>query len=58
MRVALVGAEFEENLAVRYLWGALEAAGQRVTQVVFNDVDETEAAARALAESGAELAGF
>ena len=32
MHVVLVGAEFEENLAVRYLRGALEQAGHQVTQ--------------------------
>lgn len=58
MRVALVGAEFEENLAVRYLWAALEAAGREVIPIVFNEAGQTEAAARQLAESGAELAGF
>jgi anaerobic magnesium-protoporphyrin IX monomethyl ester cyclase len=58
MHVALVGAEFEENLAVRYLWGALEAAGHRVTQVVFNRSADLERAARAIADSGAELAGL
>ena len=58
MHVALVGAEFEENLAVRYLWGALEAAGHRVTNVVFNEADEVERAAREVASSGADLAGL
>lgn len=58
MHVALVGAEFEENLAIRYLWGALEAEGHRVTQVVFNGRAELELAAQELASSGAEVAGF
>ena len=58
MKIVLVGAEFEENLAVRYLRGALEAAGHRVKTVVFNSRAEVEEAARALAGSGAPLAGL
>jgi len=58
MRIALVGAEFEENLAVRYIWAALEQAGHEVRQIVFNDRAELEGAARELAGSGAELAGL
>jgi len=58
MRMALVGAEFEENLAIRYLWGALEQAGHEVRQVVFNGRADLERAARELADSGAALAGF
>ncbi|MBI5500265.1 MAG: B12-binding domain-containing radical SAM protein [Deltaproteobacteria bacterium] len=58
MRIALVGAEFEENLAIRYIRGALEADGHEVVQIVFNDPGALEPAARRLAESGAELAGF
>ena len=58
MHVVLVGAEFEENLAVRYLRGALERAGHTVTTLVFNHADDTEACASALARSGAPLAGL
>ncbi len=58
MHVVLVGAEFEENLAVRYLRGALEHAGHRVTTVVFNGADEVEEAARQIVASGAPLVGF
>lgn len=58
MRIALVGAEFEENLAIRYIWGALEAAGHEVVQVVFNDVLGLEDAAAQLARSNTDLAGF
>ena len=58
MHVALIGAELEENLAVRYLWGALERAGHRVTFIVFNEPGELEFCARALVASGAELAGL
>lgn len=58
MHVVLVGAEFEENLAVRYLWGALEAAGHRVQLIVFNRRSDLLRAARELADSGAPLAGL
>ena len=58
MRIALIGAEFEENLAVRYIRGTLEADGHEVVQIVFNDMTELDRAARQLAESCAELAGF
>lgn len=58
MRVALVGAEFEDNLAIRYLWSALEARGHQVVQVVFNAPEELERAARELCASGAAVAGF
>lgn len=58
MRIALVGAEFEENLAVRYIRGTLEAAGHDVVQLVFNEPADLERAARELAESGAPLCGM
>jgi anaerobic magnesium-protoporphyrin IX monomethyl ester cyclase len=58
MHVALVGAEFEENLAVRYLQGALEHAGHRVSSIVFNEAAHTERAARDILRSGAQLVGF
>ncbi|MFO0566852.1 MAG: radical SAM protein [Polyangiaceae bacterium] len=58
MHVVLVGAEFEENLAVRYLRGALEHAGHRVTTVVFNEPADTERAAREIVAARAPLAGL
>jgi len=58
VRIVLVGAELEENLAVRYIRGALEAEGHEVLQVAFNDCADTEAAASEIASSGAPLAGF
>ncbi len=58
MRIALIGAEFEENLAVRYLRGALEHAGHDVVQIVFNEPRDTAWAAQALARSGAAIAGL
>jgi len=58
MHVALIGAELEENLAVRYLRGALQHACHRVTQLVFDDAEQVEEVAHKLADSGAELAGM
>ena len=58
MNIALVGAECEENLALRYIRAALEARGYSVTQITFNAESDTEAAAEWLARSGAGLAGF
>ena len=58
MSIALVGAECEENLALRYIRGALEAQGHSVTQITFNAEADTEAAAECLARSGASLTGF
>jgi radical SAM superfamily enzyme YgiQ (UPF0313 family) len=58
MKIALVGAECEENLALRYIRSALEARGHCVTQITFNSEAHTEAAAECLARSGAGLAGF
>ena len=58
MRVMLVGAEFEENLAVRYLRGALEEAGHSVSMVVFNSREDLESAALEVVASRAELVGL
>jgi radical SAM superfamily enzyme YgiQ (UPF0313 family) len=58
MHVVLVGPELEENLALRYLRGALEAEGHLVTQVDFDAPADLERAARAIAASGARIAGF
>ena len=58
MHIALIGAEFEENLSVRSIRSALERAGHTVEQVVFNRPDDLEQAARQLAGSQATLAGL
>lgn len=58
MHITLVGAEFEENLAVRYLQGALERAGHRVTSIVFNEPEETERVARRIVESKSDVTGL
>ncbi|MFW5741066.1 MAG: B12-binding domain-containing radical SAM protein, partial [Myxococcota bacterium] len=58
MHVALVGAEFEENLAVRYLRGALERAQCQVTTIVFNEAADIEAVAHAIVRAGARVTGL
>jgi radical SAM superfamily enzyme YgiQ (UPF0313 family) len=58
MKIDLVGAECEENLALRYIRAALEGRGHSVSQITFNAESDTEAAAECLARSGAGLAGF
>lgn len=58
MNIALVGAECEENLALRYIRAALEERGHGVVQITFNSEADTEAATECLARSGAGLAGF
>jgi hypothetical protein len=58
MDIALVGAEREENLALRCIRAALEARGHCVTQITFNSEADMEGAAECLARSGAGLAGF
>ncbi|MBL0313618.1 MAG: B12-binding domain-containing radical SAM protein [Holophagaceae bacterium] len=58
MKIALIAAEFEENLAMRYLWSAVEKRGHEVLFIRFNGPEEMEEAAMALAGSGASLAAY
>jgi len=58
MKIALIAAEFEENLAIRYLWSAAKAYGHEVVFVPFNEMAELEVAAAAIARSGADLAAY
>lgn len=46
MDVALIGAELEENLAIRYIASSLEACGHNVDIVPFNSEQDTESAVR------------
>ena len=56
MNIALVGAECEENLPLRYIRAALEERGHGVVQITFDAEADTEMAAECLARSGARLA--
>lgn len=58
MRVALVGAELEENLSIRYLRSALEQAGHEALQFAFNLPEELDATAEKVLASGAGVAGI
>ena len=46
MNVALIGAELEENLALRYIASSLEVCGHNVDIVPFNFEQDTESAVR------------
>jgi anaerobic magnesium-protoporphyrin IX monomethyl ester cyclase len=58
MKITLIGAECEENLAIRYIRASLEAKGHQVTQIVFNSIGDLESAAQQIANSQSELAGM
>ncbi len=58
MKIALIAAEFEENLAMRYLWRAVEERGHEVLFIRFNGLEEMEEAATTIASSGASLAAY
>jgi anaerobic magnesium-protoporphyrin IX monomethyl ester cyclase len=46
MKVALIGAELEENLAIRYIASSLEACGHNVEIVPFDSEQDSESAAQ------------
>lgn len=46
MNVALIGAELEENLAIRYIASSMEACGHDVDIVPFNSEEDMESAVR------------
>lgn len=46
MNVALIGAELEENLAIRYIASSLEVSGHNVDIVPFNSEQDMESAVR------------
>ena len=48
MKLALVGAEWEENLSLRYLAGAAAAAGHEPTVLAFDDASQVQAVAARL----------
>ena len=58
MNVALIGAELEENLALRYMASSLEAKGHTVSIVPFNSAQDTEAAVRQTLASESQIAGL
>lgn len=58
MRVALVGAELEENLGLRYMAAVLEKCGHEVELVPFNKGQDIPQAVRQIAAFGPDIAGF
>jgi radical SAM superfamily enzyme YgiQ (UPF0313 family) len=58
MRVALVGAELEENLGLRYMASALENQDHQVTIIPFNDPHETEEAIGGILAYSPDLVGL
>jgi radical SAM superfamily enzyme YgiQ (UPF0313 family) len=58
-RVVLVGVEFEENLSLRYLAGALGAAGYPAVEVLpYNGIRDAAAVAAHIVASRASLVGI
>jgi radical SAM superfamily enzyme YgiQ (UPF0313 family) len=55
MHVALVGPDLEENLSIRYLAGALKAAGHVATIVPFDTAADMDRVRAAVDDAGAEL---
>jgi len=58
MRVALVGAELEENLGVRYMASALEAAAHEVHIVPFNSAADIADATRSTVDFDPRIVGL
>ena len=58
MNVALVGAELEENLGLRYIASSLEARGHSVAIVPFNSDRDAEAAVVQTLASQPQIAGL
>ena len=56
--VVLVGAELEENLALRYLHGALAAERFDAQIIPFDRPTDVERAAAAIVASGARICGL
>src|SRR5262245_48603448 len=58
LRVALVGAELEENLGLRYLVAALARGGHRADVIAFDGPDEIAGVASQLAGGGFDVIGL
>ena len=58
MKVALVGAEFEENLGLRYMAAALEGKGHEVALVPFNRESDLPAAVTQVAAYDPDITGL
>lgn len=58
MYVSLIGAELEENLAIRYIASSLEARGHNVDIVPFNSEHDTESAVRQVLAFKPQIVGL
>lgn len=58
MNVALIGAELEENLGLRYIASSLEEDGHRVAIVPFNSEQDTASAVRQTLAFQPQIAGL
>lgn len=58
MYVSLIGAELEENLAIRYIASSLEARGHDVDIVPFNSEHDTESAVRQVLAFKPQIVGL
>lgn len=58
MKIALVGAEIEENLALRSIGSSLEHAHHQVFFLDFHELDQADEVARAVVRVGANVVGL
>jgi radical SAM superfamily enzyme YgiQ (UPF0313 family) len=58
MKVALIGAELEENLGLRYMHAALESQGHTVAIIAFNSSRDLEQSIAALLDFDPDIAGL
>src|SRR5512136_1133964 len=58
MKVALIGAELEENLGLRYMASALEQAGHQAVIFPFNEGGEIAAVVRQVTTFAPQVAGL
>ncbi len=58
MNIALVGAELEENLGLRYIASSLESKGHRIAIVPFNSEQDTEKAIEQTLAFAPEIVGL
>ena len=58
MKVALIGAELEENLGLRYIASSLESQGHTVAIVPYNSEQDAESAIRLTLAFAPQIAGL
>jgi hypothetical protein len=58
MRIALVGAELEENLGLRYIASTLEKRGHAAEIVPFNEAGDTDAVVRTVLATAPDITGL